>query len=111
MYVTEPGLFGQMKWALLRGLLSTAGRTSKGIQIGYTFGFDSGTMLDYVYANEANGSLGVGKLIDRLYLNAVGWRAIRPRRTLLKRMLGAELERNRTSGNPTRLLEFAAVPG
>jgi hypothetical protein len=111
MYVTEPGLFGQIKWALLRGLLSTVGRTSKGIQIGYTFGFDSGTMLDYVYANEANGSLGVGKLIDRLYLNAIGWRAIRARRTLLKRMLRAEVECNRAAGKPTRLLDVAAGPG
>ncbi len=111
MYVTESGLFGQIKWALLRALLSTAGRTSKGIQIGYTFGFDSGTMLDYVYANEANGSLGVGKLIDRLYLNAIGWRAIRARRTLLKRMLRAEVERNRAAGKPTRLLDVAAGPG
>ena len=42
MYVTEPGLFGQIKWVLLRGLLSTVGRTSKGMQIGYRFGFDSG---------------------------------------------------------------------
>jgi SAM-dependent methyltransferase len=111
MYVTEPGLFGQIKWALLRALLSTVGRTSKGILIGYTFGFDSGTMLDYVYANEANGSLGVGKLIDRLYLDAIGWRAIRARRTLLKRMLRAEVERNRVAGKPTRLLDVAAGPG
>ena len=111
MYVTEPGLFGQIKWALLRGLLSTVGRTSKGIQIGYRFGFDSGTMLDYVYTNEANGSLGIGKLIDRLYLNAIGWRAIRARRTLLKQMLHTEVERNRAAGKPTRLLDVAAGPG
>ncbi len=42
MYVTKPGLFGQIKWVLLRGLLSTVGRTSKGMQIGYRFGFDIG---------------------------------------------------------------------
>ena len=111
MYVTKPRLLEQIKWALLRALLSTVGRTSKGIQIGYTFGFDSGTMLDYVYADEANGSLGVGKLIDRFYLNAVGWQAIRARRNLLKRMLRAEVERNRAAGKPTRLLDVAAGPG
>jgi alpha-beta hydrolase superfamily lysophospholipase len=31
--------------------------------------------LDYVYENEARGGLGVGKPIDRAYLNSPGWRA------------------------------------
>ena len=30
MSVTEPGLFEQVKWALMRGILSTVGRTSIG---------------------------------------------------------------------------------
>src|SRR5258707_549232 len=91
--VRKPGLLGQMKWAIMRGMLSTVGRTSKGIRIGYKFGFDSGTMLDYVYLNQAQGDFGIGKLIDRLYLNAIGWQAIRARRALLKQMLHGEIER------------------
>jgi ubiquinone/menaquinone biosynthesis C-methylase UbiE len=95
----------------MRGIFSTVGRTSKGIRIGYTFGFDSGMMLDYVYINQAQGSFGVGKLIDRLYLNAIGWRAIRARRALLQQRLYDEVERNRAQGKATRLLDVASGPG
>jgi hypothetical protein len=109
--VRKPGLFEQMKWAIMRGMLSTVGRTSKGIRIGYKFGFDSGTMLDYVYLNQAQGDFGIGKLIDRLYLNAIGWQAIRARRALLKQMLHGEIERNRAQGKAVRLLDVAAGPG
>src|SRR4051812_2591907 len=101
--VTKPSLFEQMKWTVMRGILSTVGRTSKGIRIGYKFGFDSGTMLDYVYVNQAQGNFGIGKLIDHLYLNAIGWQAIRARRALLKQMLHSEIERNRAQGKVTRL--------
>ena len=109
--VTRPTLLASIKWACTRALLSTIGRTSQGIRIGYTYGFDSGTMLDYVYVNEAQGILGIGKLIDCLYLNAIGWRAIRARRALLKQLLHVEVKRNRISGEPTRLLDVAAGPG
>ena len=109
--VSKPGPLSQIKWALLRGLLSTAGRASKGVRIGYRFGFDSGIMLDYVYVNRAQGALGIGKLIDRAYLDAVGWRAIRARRVLLKQMLRHEIERNRANAASTRLLDVAAGPG
>ncbi len=101
----------QIKWALLRGTLSTVGRASRGIQIGYRAGFDSGTMLDYVYVNKAHGVAGIGTLIDRVYLNAIGWRAIRARRVLLKQQLHAEIERNRASSRQTRILDVAAGPG
>lgn len=109
--VTTPGPLGRMKWALMRGLLSTVGRASKGVRIGYRFGFDSGIMLDYVYLNQAQGVPGIGTLIDRAYLNAVGWRAIRARRVLVQEMLRAEIKRNRAASQPTRLLDVAAGPG
>ncbi len=109
--VKHYGFPGRVKWAIMRGLLSTAGRMSKGIRIGYTYGFDSGSMLDYVYVNKAHGWPGIGTLIDRLYLNAVGWRAIRARRVLLKQVLHEEVERNRAAGVSTRVLDVAAGPG
>lgn len=111
MQVRKAGVLARVKWALLRALLSTVGRASKGIRIGYTFGFDSGMMLDYVYSNQASGMLGIGKLIDRAYLDAIGWRAIRARRDLLKQLLRKEVVRNRAAGEPTRLLDVAAGPG
>src|SRR5689334_766847 len=91
MQVTKPGPLASVKWALMRAVLSTVGRASKGVQIGYAFGFDSGTMLDYVYVNQAHGVPIIGKLIDRAYLDAIGWRAIRARRDLLKKLLHDEI--------------------
>ena len=63
------------------------GRLSRGIRIGYRHGFDSGKSLDYVYDNRARGMLGIGWLIDRAYLNAVGWRGIRTRRGHLVQLI------------------------
>jgi SAM-dependent methyltransferase len=111
MYVSSPDLLGSIKWSIMRTLFSTIGRTSQGIRLGYTYGFDSGTMLDYVYCNQAHGVLGLGRLIDRAYLEAIGWRAIRARRVLLKRLLKQEVEGNRARDLPVRVLDVAAGPG
>ncbi|PSK95403.1 putative methyltransferase [Murinocardiopsis flavida] len=96
------------KWALTRLALRTIGTLSDGVRIGYRHGFDSGTMLDYVYRNEPGGRWGVGRLIDRVYLNAVGWRAIRARRALLTDVLRTEIERRE---DVVRILDVAAGPG
>lgn len=111
MQVSQNSPLSAMKWAAVRLMLSTVGRLSKGIRIGYTYGFDSGTLLDYVYLNAASGTLGLGKLIDRFYLDAVGWRAIRARRVLLKQVLRAEIVHNHACSLNTRLLDVAAGPG
>jgi 2-polyprenyl-3-methyl-5-hydroxy-6-metoxy-1,4-benzoquinol methylase len=74
-------------YACLRAFLHTIGNLSDGIRIGNMLGYDSGVMLDYVYKNRASGKLGLGKLIDRVYLNAVGWQGIRLRKVLLEEYL------------------------
>src|SRR5690606_41644550 len=81
------------KWATVRLALGTVGRLSTGISIGHRHGFDSGTMLDYVYRNEPHGRLGIGRILDPVYLDAGGRRAIRPRRRLLPATLRTEIER------------------
>jgi SAM-dependent methyltransferase len=72
-----------LKFGLARLLIRTIGRLSKGIDIGCTHGFDSGVMLDHVYDNKAQGRLLLGRLIDRIYLDAPGWQGIRNRGELL----------------------------
>ena len=67
-----------------RFLLGTVGRLSAGIRIGLAHGFDSGVMLDHVYENRAAGTGPLGRLIDRIYLNAPGWAGIRNRGDLLR---------------------------
>lgn len=102
-----------LKWRIMSGLMNTAGRASKGISTGYRYGFDSGEMLDYVYQNRPSGLLPIGPIIDFFYLNTIGWRAIRARKELLKRILLGEIES--ASGNhpdrPLHLVDLASGPG
>lgn len=109
--VGSPRPFARLRWWPLRLLLGSVGRLAKGIRIGHRHGFDSGTMLDYVYLNQPHGRLGIGRLIDRAYLSAIGWRAIRARRVLLTDVLRERIEANRAAGRPTRILDVAAGPG
>ncbi|MEM9881665.1 MAG: bifunctional alpha/beta hydrolase/class I SAM-dependent methyltransferase [Planctomycetota bacterium] len=95
--------------------LRTLGRTSRGVRLGFDTGFDSGASLDYVYENRAQGSLGIGKLIDRAYLDAVGWRGIRKRREHLRELIRDAIGRVRDERSdeqvPVRLLDIAAGCG
>jgi putative methyltransferase len=68
---------------VLRMGMRTGGKLSDGIRLGYRTGFDSGTMVDYVYRNEAHGITPLGRLIDRVMLDHVVWRGVRGRRSLL----------------------------
>src|SRR5262249_10516846 len=61
--------------------------------------------------NRAQGVTLLGRLIDRAYLNAIGWRAIRVRRTLLQRALRETIEQTHAAGRPVRLLDIASGPG
>ncbi len=104
---------------ILRGLgyklqrfgMNTGGRLSEGIRIGLETGFDSGRSLDYVYDNTARGTTPLGRLIDRGYLDAVGWKGIRDRRTHLAAMLRNSAERLAGTGNPVRILDLATGCG
>jgi ubiquinone/menaquinone biosynthesis C-methylase UbiE len=79
--------FKNAYYASVRAILKTVGNLSDGISLGNKFGFDSGVMLDYVYKNQAAGKFLVGRLIDRIYLNAVGWKGIRLRKVLITECL------------------------
>ncbi|WP_328708061.1 class I SAM-dependent methyltransferase family protein [Streptomyces mesophilus] len=109
--MTRPGPLGRVKWAANRALLKSVGRLSKGVRIGYRYGFDSGTMLDYVYVNKAHGAVGIGLAIDRIFLNAVGWRAIRARRALLLATLDEEILARGGRDGSVFVLDVAGGPG
>ncbi len=94
-----------------RAGLGTLGRLSRGIRLGHATGFDSGESLDYVYENQPRGDLGVGRLIDRVYLNATGWRGIRQRRECLNSALVEAMRAARASGLPAQLMDIAGGAG
>jgi alpha-beta hydrolase superfamily lysophospholipase/SAM-dependent methyltransferase len=102
---------GGLRFGPVRWLMKGPGRLSRGIRLGWKHGFDSGVMLDYIYENWAQGATPLGRLIDRLYLSAIGWRGIRVRRRLLEEALRSTIAQTHAAGNPVRLLDIASGPG
>ncbi|HEX8898347.1 MAG TPA: bifunctional alpha/beta hydrolase/class I SAM-dependent methyltransferase [Chthoniobacterales bacterium] len=104
-------LRGSPHYALVRGGMKTGGRLSKGIDLGWRTGFDSGLTLDYVYENKARGLTPLGRLIDRNYLNSPGWRGIRQRKKNLEASLRRVIEQVYAEGLPVRIVDVAAGGG
>jgi SAM-dependent methyltransferase len=102
---------GSPKFAIARMGLKMARRLSRGIEIGWRSGFDSGLSLDYVYKNEPHGSGVLGHLIDRSYLNSVGWRGIRQRKSNLEKVLRDVIAKVHKQNRPVRILDVAAGVG
>lgn len=96
----------------IRTLMGTVGRASDGIDLGYRYGFDSGLMLEYVYQNRSRGKLGIGKIIDRLYLDAPGWKGIRSRGALVTQTLQAEIrDTYERKKRPVKIVDLACGGG
>jgi alpha-beta hydrolase superfamily lysophospholipase/SAM-dependent methyltransferase len=102
---------GSPKFAIARMGLKMARRLSRGIEIGWRSGFDSGLSLDYVYKNEPHGSGVLGHLIDRSYLNSIGWRGIRQRKSNLEKVLRDVITKVHGQNRPVRILDVAAGVG
>ena len=99
-----------LSFSLQKRMLKALGPLSDGMRLGLTHGFDSGASLDYVYRNQAGGRLGIGKIIDRGYLDAIGWRGIRLRKVHLQGALDQLISRREGEG-PIRILDVAAGSG
>lgn len=97
----------KLRHRLLRLGMRSVGQLSDGIRLGYRVGFDSGTMVDYVYADHARGITPLGRFIDRLMLDDEVWRAVRARRRLLVEQLRDALARYEKPA----LFDTAAGPG
>ena len=102
---------GGVRFTVARAGLKAAGRLSNGVDLGWRNGFDSGLSLDYVYKNQPRGTTPVGRLIDKSYLNSIGWRGIRQRRVHLEKSLKNAIENTHRNGCPVRILDIAAGPG
>jgi alpha-beta hydrolase superfamily lysophospholipase len=100
-----------VKFAVARAGLKTAGRLSDGVDLGWRYGFDSGLSLDYVYKNQPHGAMGLGRLIDKSYLNSIGWRGIRQRKANLEKALKHVIDKTGKNGSRVHILDIAAGPG
>jgi alpha-beta hydrolase superfamily lysophospholipase/ubiquinone/menaquinone biosynthesis C-methylase UbiE len=98
-------------WAMTRASIRLGSLFAKGLETGVRTGFDSGSALDYVYENEARGLGPGGRLIDRQFLDAIGWRGIRQRKIHLEELIGEALARLQIEEKPLRVLDIAAGHG
>ena len=108
----KPRSWEGVYWGMVSSVMRTiGGRLSESMRIGYQYGFDSGEMLDYVYCNEAHGVWGIGRLLDRAHLNAIGWRGIRQRKMHLQTLLREAIDRQQAPGKSMHIVDVAAGPG
>ncbi|MEM6354175.1 MAG: alpha/beta fold hydrolase [Pseudomonadota bacterium] len=100
-----------LRWRAMRAAIGVGARLSQGMAIGRDAGFDSGAALDYVYRKEAAGLGPIGRMVDRIYLEAPGWQGIRQRRRHLEDLIAVALSRLEAEGMPRHILDIAAGHG
>lgn len=102
---------GGIAYSLPRAGMKTIGRLSRGIQLGWRTGFDSGASLDYVYENRPQGITPLGVYLDRAYLESIGWKGIRQRKVHLSRLLLDSIDQMHAAGKPVSIIDVAAGHG
>jgi alpha-beta hydrolase superfamily lysophospholipase len=98
-------------WDITRAGLKLGGRFSSGIQLGHATGFDSGSTLDYVYRNKATGTSVLGRFIDRNYLDSIGWRGIRVRKTHIESLMQEAAQLLKQKNKALHIVDIAAGHG
>ena len=98
-------------FGLQKAGMYTLGRLSDGMRIGWKTGHNSGDSLDYVYENKVRGITPIGRMIDRAYLKAVGWRAMRERQGILEASLRNTIQAVVDSGESVRVMDIATGRG
>ena len=108
-----PKLFSPkaIQFTITRIMMKTFGRMSEGIRTGWKYGFDSGSMLDYVYKNKAKGFSPIGTIMDRLYLDSAGWVGIRQRKINLEKLLNQCIEALHSDAKEIRITDVATGHG
>ena len=89
--------------------MKTFGFLSKGMSLGLRYGFDSGISLDYIYKNQADEKLLLGKFIDRFYLNQIGWAGVRERKKNLLTLIEEKI--NNLGEENVKILDVAGGTG
>lgn len=94
------------RFAAAELFLRTVGQLSRGVQIAYRFGFDSGEMMHYLYENRVHGLGPLGRAIDRAFLNQITARSLRAVRQLAEDVVAGVLDERRDQ--PTTVADLAA---
>jgi alpha-beta hydrolase superfamily lysophospholipase len=105
----RPGPLAAVAWAGVRAAIALPGRSARGVRIGLVSGFDSGSCLDHVYDDTAQGWGPLGRAVDRVFLDAVGWQGIRQRKTHLRAAITSAAHGLRAAGLPVHLLDICLL--
>lgn len=103
-------LHKEINYFTQRVMMKSLGNISNGMSIGLKYGFDSGVTLDYVYKNKAGGKNIIGKMIDKNYLNSIGWKGIRQRKINIIETIQNKIEILKEKGEKVRILDIAGGP-
>ena len=105
----EYSLTEKIFYSIQKFSMRTFGFLSKGMSLGLKYGFDSGISLDYIYKNQTNGKLLLGKFIDRFYLNQIGWAGVRERKNNLLALIEEKI--NNLGEENIKILDVAGGTG
>lgn len=106
-----PFSFDDLAYRGLRYGMKLLGTQSAGVRLGFETGFDSGSTLDYVYRNQPEGNNALGRLIDKNYLNSIGWKGIRQRKVNLQRLIQQAVAQLEKQAMPVKVVDVAAGHG
>ncbi len=107
----RPSLFDGIRFSLQKIGMRTLGRLSEGLRLGWKTGHNSGDSLDYVYENRVRGITPIGRMIDRTYLAAAGWQAMRQRQEILEAKLRETVRHLLDRREPVRIMDIATGRG
>jgi len=108
-YGTLP-LYKEANYFIQRQMMQKLGFLSDGMKIGLKYGFDSGVTLDHVYKNEPSGVTWLGKMIDKNYLESIGWKGIRQRKVNMMKATDEKIALLQEKGEKVRILDIAGGP-
>ncbi len=107
----RPSLINGIRFGLQKLAMRTLGRLSDGLRLGWKTGHNSGDSLDYVYENQARGITPIGRMIDKTYLAAAGWQAMRERQEILESKLRRTIQHLLDLREPVRVMDIATGRG
>lgn len=107
----EPKSLKNLFWQMTKKNLKVGSYFSEGLKIGEDTGYDSGSTLDFVYRNTTESRNPIGKMIDRQYLDAIGWKGIRVRKHNIEHLLNKYANILIQKDQALRILDIASGHG
>ena len=100
----------ELQYKALKSLVETIGQSSNGLKLCTKYGFTSGKMLDYIYANKPSGTNILGKIMDEIFIRHIGWEAIRTRKNNLVSALHSAITKTLSTKKEAVILDVASGP-